>query len=74
MSPGGSLVDWLRGRDDRQLGTLLRLRPDLALPAPPDISALASRISVRTSTQRAVDSLDAHALRALENQIGRAHV
>jgi hypothetical protein len=69
MPPGGSLADWLRGRDDRQLARLLRLRPDLALPAPPDVAALASRISVRTSTQRAVDGLDAHALRALENLV-----
>lgn len=62
----GSLADWLRGRDDRQLATLLRLRPDLALPAPPDLGALAGRIAVRTSTQRAVDSLDSFTLAALE--------
>ena len=65
----GSLVEWLRGRDDRQLANLLRLRPDLALPAPPDLTALASRISVRTSTQRAVDNLDAFTLRALEHLV-----
>ena len=62
----GSLVDWLRNRDDRQLARLLRIRPDLALPAPPDLTALAGRLSVRTSTQRAVDALDASTLRALE--------
>jgi hypothetical protein len=65
----GSLVEWLRGRDDRQLANLLRLRPDLALPAPPDLTALAGRISVRTSTQRAVDGLDAFTLRALEHLV-----
>ena len=65
----GSLVEWLRGREDRQLANLLRLRPDLALPAPPDLTALASRISVRTSTQRAVDNLDAFTLRALEHLV-----
>jgi hypothetical protein len=65
----GSLIEWLRGRDDRQLTRLLRLRPDLALPAPPDIASLAGRVGVRTSTQRAVDALDAHALRALENLV-----
>lgn len=64
-----SLTDWLRGRDDRQLAHLLRLRPDLALPAPPDLSALAARVGVRTSTQRAVDGLDAHTLRALETLV-----
>jgi hypothetical protein len=61
-----SLTAWLRGRDDRQLIRLLQLRPDLALPTPPDIAALAGRMGVRTSTQRAVDGLNAHALRALE--------
>ena len=65
----GSLVDWLRARDDRQLARLLRIRPDLALPAPPDLSALAGRLSVRTSTQRAVDGLDAFTLRALEHLV-----
>lgn len=64
-----SLVEWLRGRDDRQLARLLRLRPDLALPAPADLAALAGRLSVRTSTQRAVDALDAAALHALESLV-----
>ena len=64
-----SLTDWLRGRDDRQLARLLRLRPDLTLPTPPDLAALAGRIGVRTSTQRAVDSLDAYTLRTLENLV-----
>jgi hypothetical protein len=64
-----SLTDWLRARGDRQLARLLRLRPDLALPAPPDLAALAARIGVRTSTQRAVDSLDAYALRVLETLV-----
>lgn len=62
-------MEWLRARNDRQLVRLLRSRPDLALPAPPDLSALAGRISVRTSTQRAVDALDAFVLRALENLV-----
>jgi hypothetical protein len=65
----GSLVEWLRARDDRQLTRLLRLRPDLSLPAPPDFTALAGRLAVRTSTQRAVDALDAHTLRALEELV-----
>jgi Helicase conserved C-terminal domain len=64
-----SLTDWLRGRDDRQLARLFRLRPDLALPAPADLAALAGRVAVRTSTQRAVDNLDAYTLRALENLV-----
>ncbi|MEO9140080.1 MAG: helicase-associated domain-containing protein, partial [Jatrophihabitans sp.] len=64
-----TLTLWLRARTDRDLATLLRLRPDLALPAPPDITALASRLAVRTSVQRAVDALDAYELRALENLV-----
>ncbi len=65
-SRAASLAEWLRGRDDRDLLRLLRLRPDLSLPAPADLAALAGRMGVRTSTQRAVDALNAHALRALE--------
>lgn len=61
-----TLTDWLRGWTDAQLVTLLRRRPDLALPAPVDLSMLASRASVRTSISRALDGLDAFALRALE--------
>lgn len=61
-----SLTEWLRGRTDEQLAELLRRRPDLALPAPADLAMLASRLSVRTSVQRAVDALDAFTLRVLE--------
>jgi hypothetical protein len=61
-----SLTEWLRARSDAQLAELLRLRPDLALPAPADLAMLASRLGVRTSVQRAVDGLDAFVLRVLE--------
>ncbi|MDT4894137.1 MAG: hypothetical protein QOE97_3172 [Pseudonocardiales bacterium] len=61
-----SLTDWLRTRTDDQLAELLRRRPDLALPAPADLAMLASRLSVRTSVQRAIDALDAFALRVLD--------
>ena len=61
-----TLTEWLRSWTDAQLVTLLRRRPDLALPAPVDLSTLASRASVRTSVSRALDSLDAFALRTLE--------
>ncbi|WP_375497498.1 helicase-associated domain-containing protein [uncultured Jatrophihabitans sp.] len=64
-----SLTEWLRRRDDPQLAQLLRLRPDLALPAAPDLGALAARLGVRTSTQRSVDGLDALTLRVLENLV-----
>ncbi|HEX8092811.1 MAG TPA: hypothetical protein VF542_03215, partial [Jatrophihabitans sp.] len=61
-----TLTEWLRGWTDAQLVTLLRLRPDLALPAPVDLSTLASRASVRTSISRALDGMDAFTLRTLE--------
>jgi XPB/Ssl2-like helicase family protein len=62
----GSLTEWLRRRSDDELAALLRRRPDLALPAPADLATLAMRIGIRTSVQRAVDGLDALALRLLE--------
>ena len=61
-----TLTEWLRSRTDEQLVTLLRRRPDLALPAPVDLSTLASRAGVRTSISRALDGLDAFTLRTLE--------
>ena len=61
-----TLTEWLRSRTDAQLADLLRRRPDLALPAPADLANLASRLSVRTSVQRAVDTLNAFELRILE--------
>ena len=56
----------MRARSDAELAELLRRRPDLALPAPADLPTLASRLSVRTSVQRAVDGLNAAVLRVLE--------
>jgi hypothetical protein len=64
--PLASLTEWLRERDDAQLAELLRRRPDLALPAPADLPTLASRLTVRSSVQRAVDGLDAFTVRVLE--------
>lgn len=61
-----SLLDWLRGRTDAELAELLRRRPDLGLPAPADLPALANRVGVRTSVQRAVDALNGLLLRVLE--------
>ena len=69
VAPVGTLAQWLRARSDEQLAQLLRRRPDLGLPAPADLATLASRIAVRTSVQRAVDSLDSWRLRVLEGLI-----
>ena len=61
-----SLADDIRGRDDRQLVALVLARPDLARPAPADLTSLAARASTRASVQRAVDALDAGRLQVLE--------
>jgi hypothetical protein len=66
VGPPTSLTEWLRRRSDTQLAQLLQRRPDLALPAPADLATFASRIGVRTSVQRAVDTLDAWTLRVLD--------
>jgi hypothetical protein len=65
-SASTNLTAWLRERSDDELLTLLRLRPDLGAPAPPDLATLATRIGVRSSLARALDSVDAFALRVLE--------
>jgi hypothetical protein len=53
-----TLADVLRDRSDDELGELLRMRPDLAVPVPQDIGALASRAGTRASVSRAVERLD----------------
>jgi Helicase conserved C-terminal domain len=61
-----SLADELRSRPDEALAALLRDRPDLAVPLPPDLSALAVRAASRLSVQRALDALDSPGLQVLE--------
>ncbi|MCE0761556.1 helicase-associated domain-containing protein [Pseudonocardia kujensis] len=60
------LVDWLRAQDDETLAALLRLRPDLAVPPPADVTVLATRAGIRASVHRASDDLDTVALAVLE--------
>ncbi|MFC4943424.1 helicase-associated domain-containing protein [Pseudonocardia sp. GCM10023141] len=61
-----TLVDWLRAQDDATLAALLRLRPDLAVPPPADLTVLATRAGIRASVHRACDDLDTIGLAVLE--------
>src|SRR4051794_41676473 len=64
--PPATLAAWLRTRSDEQLGALLTARPDIARPVPSDIVALASRLAVPVSVDRALDELDAATLQVLD--------
>lgn len=61
-----SFADDVRSRTNAQLRQLLLRRPDLARPAPADLTGLAARAATRPSVQRAVEALEADALRVLE--------
>jgi hypothetical protein len=61
-----TLAAWLRTRSDEQLGALLVARPDVARPAPSDVVALATRLAVPVSVDRALDELDAGTLQVLD--------
>jgi hypothetical protein len=64
-----SLADDVRGRSDEQLRALVRRRPDLARPAPSDLTSLAARASTRASVQRALDGLDRGHLHVLQTLV-----
>ncbi|MEU8259269.1 helicase-associated domain-containing protein [Micromonospora sp. NPDC048999] len=61
-----SLADHLRTLPDESLAALLRLRPDLVVPVPADVSALAIRAQSRVSVARALDGLDQFTLQILD--------
>jgi Helicase conserved C-terminal domain len=64
--PPTTLTEWLRSLDDDTLATLLRARPDLAVPVPADMSVLATRAGVRASVVVACEDLDAFTLTVIE--------
>jgi hypothetical protein len=61
-----SLADHLRSLPDDGLATLFELRPDLVVPVPADMSALAVRAQSRVSVARALDGLDQFTLEILD--------
>ncbi|HLV04656.1 MAG TPA: helicase-associated domain-containing protein [Actinomycetaceae bacterium] len=71
MSPTGAarladVVAELTRRSDAELVRLLRDRPDLPVPAPTSLSALAARAVSRPSVERALLGLDRHTLEVAE--------
>jgi hypothetical protein len=59
-------AETLRALPDEALGALLRLRPDLLIPVPTDINALAARAQSKVSASRALDDLDQFTLEILD--------
>src|SRR5260221_14150490 len=61
-----SLADELRSWVPPRLAALLAARPDLAVPPPASVAALAERASQRASVGLAMDRLDAFTLQVLQ--------
>src|SRR5436305_11648595 len=59
-------ADEIHDLPDDRLAALIRLRPDLAVPVPGDLSALAARAQARVSVARALDPLDRFTLEMLD--------
>lgn len=58
--------------DDDSLVALLRRRPDLATPSPVTLASLAARSTSRSSLERALASIDAAVLQAIEAVVALA--
>lgn len=63
---GTTLADHLRALPDEGIALLIELRPDLVVPVPADLSALAVRAQSRLSVARALDGLDTFTLEILD--------
>ncbi|MEV6850763.1 helicase-associated domain-containing protein [Actinoplanes sp. NPDC051411] len=61
-----TFADQLRALTDEALGALVQLRPDLVVPLPTDVSALAVRAQSRGSVARCLDGLDEFTLQILD--------
>ncbi|MGV0360431.1 helicase-associated domain-containing protein [Corynebacterium mastitidis] len=61
-----SYQSWLYRRTPDQLAALLHLRPDTALPVPPTVGSLATRLRIRSSVARALRELSAAELAVAE--------
>ena len=61
-----TLADHLRALPDSELAALIGLRPDLVVPVPSDLTALATRAQSRLSAARALDGLDRFTLEVLD--------
>src|SRR3954452_25595547 len=61
-----TFADQLRALSDEALGALIQLRPDLVVPVPSDMSALAVRAQSRGSVARCLDTLDEFTLQILD--------
>lgn len=61
-----NFADQLRSLPDPTLGALIQLRPDLVVPVPSDLSALAVRAQSRGSVARCLDTLDEFTLQILD--------
>ena len=61
-----AFADQLRSLTDDALGALIQLRPDLVVPVPSDVSALAVRAQSRGSVARCLEALDEFTLAVLD--------